>query len=161
MQLKRIAEILTAGALATGLAGAGTVPALASSTKHPKAPLLKALTYTPLTTDGSDGFLQAHFTATIELYQNAPSIFFKVDSVGSHNIEVEEGPEPSYRAGVHKVSFTGGALPGGTFRITLFAYQRPSANRGSSALLRSPDPATLVVQEAPEGGAGTGLVTKI
>jgi hypothetical protein len=46
MQLRRIARILTTGSLAIGLASAGAAPALAaSSAKHQKAPLLKALTW--------------------------------------------------------------------------------------------------------------------
>jgi hypothetical protein len=148
--------MLTAGSLAIGIAGAGAAPALASSAKHAKAPLLKALAYMPLTTDGSDGFLEARYTATVELYQKAPSIFFKVESVGSHNVNVEEGPEASYRAGVHKVSFTSDALPGGTFKITLIAREGPPVHLNKSA-----DPATLAVAEAPEGVAGAGMVTKI
>ena len=156
MQLRRIARMLTAGSLAIGLASAGATPALASSSKHAKAPLLKALTYTPLTTDGSNGFLQARYTATVELYQYAPSITFAIDSTSSHNIEIEGGPVASYRPGIHKVSFLDDALPEGTFKLTLFAYQRPPAH-----LLKSSDPATLVVAPAPEGVAGTGLVTKI
>ena len=157
MQLRRIAGMLTAGSLAIGLASAGAVPALAaSSAKHQKAPLLRALTYTPLTTDGEDGFLEAHFTATVELYQKAPSIFFKVESVGSHNIAVEEGPESSYKPGLHKVSFTGDALPGGTFKITLIAREGPPLH-----VNKSTDPATLVIAPAPEGSAGAGMVTKI
>jgi hypothetical protein len=157
MQLRRLAGMLTAGSLAIGLAGVSATPVLAaSSAKHAKAPLLKALTYTPLSTDGEDGFLEAHFTATVELYQKTPSIFFKVESVGSHNIDVEEGPESSYKPGLHKVSFTGDALPGGTFKITLIAREGPPVH-----LNKSTDPATLAVAAAPEGAAGAGTVTKI
>jgi hypothetical protein len=157
MQLRRIAGMLTAGSLAIGLASASATPALAaSSAKHAKAPLLKALTYTPLTTDGEDGFLEAHFTATVELYQKAPSIFFKVESVGSHNIDVEEGPESSYKPGLHKVSFTADALPEGTFKLTLIAREGPPVH-----LNKSTNPATLVIAPAPEGAAGTGTVTKL
>jgi hypothetical protein len=157
MQRRRIARMLTAGSLAIAMASAGAAPALAaSSAKHPKAPLLKALTYTPLTTDGSDGFLEARFTATVDLYQKAPSIFFKVDSVGSRNIEVEEGPHASYKAGLHTVSFTADALPEGTFTIALIAREGPPLR-----LNKSSDPAKLVIAPAPEGAAGTGMVTKI
>jgi hypothetical protein len=156
MQRRRIARTLTAGSLAIALASAGATPALASSAKHAKAPLLKALSYAPLTTDGSDGFLEAHFTATIELYQKAPSIFFKVDSVGSHNIAVEEGPHASYKPGLHTVSFTADALPEGTFSITLVAREGPPVR-----LNKSSDPATLVIAPAAEGAAGSGTVSKI
>jgi hypothetical protein len=157
MQRRRIARMLTAGSLAIALASAGAAPALAaSSAKQPKAPLLKALSYTPLTTDGSDGFLEARFTATVELYQAAPSIYFDVDSVGSNNIAVEEGPHASYKPGLRKVSFIADALPEGTFRITLVAREGPPLR-----LVKSSDPATLVIAPAAEGAAGTGMVTKI
>jgi hypothetical protein len=144
----------TVGRTARGCALAA--PGAAASAAHAKAPLLKALTYTPLTTDGSDGFLQARYTATVDLYKAAPSITFTIDSVGSHNIEIEEGPHTSYRAGIHKVSFIGSALPEGTFRITLIAREGPPLR-----LVKSSDPATLIVAPAPEGSAGAGTVTKI
>ncbi|MGH2864550.1 MAG: hypothetical protein ACRDJX_04805 [Solirubrobacteraceae bacterium] len=65
---------------------------------------------------------------------------------------------------MHKVSFTFDALPGGTFQITLFARVRPPANSDTlkaPAPIKSSDPATLVVKEAGEGEAGTGMVSKI
>jgi hypothetical protein len=157
MQLRRLsAGPLVATLCALTASGALAAPGAAASTAHAKAPLLKALTYTPLTTDGSDGFLQARYTATVDLYKAAPSITFTIDSVGTHNIEIEEGPHTSYRAGIHKVSFIGSALPEGTFRITLIAREGPPLR-----LVKSSDPATLLVAPAPEGSAGAGTVTKI
>jgi hypothetical protein len=157
MQLRRLsAGPLVATLCALTASGALAVPGAAASTAHAKVPLLKALTYTPLTTDGSDGFRQARFTATIDLYKAAPSIFFKVDSTSSNNVAVEEGPHVSYRAGIHKVSFIADALPEGTFSITLVAREGPPVH-----LVKSSDPATLVVAPAPEGSAGAGTVTKL
>jgi hypothetical protein len=157
MQLRRpSAGPFVTTLLALTASCAFAVPSAAAGTAHAKAPLLKALTYTPLTTDGSDGFLQARYTATIELYKAAPSITFTTDSVGSRNIEIEQGPHASYRAGLHKVSFIGNALPEGTFRLTLVAREGPPVH-----LVKSSDPATLVVAPAPEGAAGAGTVTKI
>ncbi|HXP37732.1 MAG TPA: hypothetical protein VN817_08200 [Solirubrobacteraceae bacterium] len=157
MQLRRLsAGPLVATLCALTASCALAVPGAAASTAHAKAPLLKGLTYTPLTTDGSDGFLQARYTATVDLYKAAPSITFTIDSVGTHNIEIEEGPHSSYRAGVHKVSFTGKALPEGTFKITLIAREGPPVH-----LVKSSDPATLLVAPAPEGSAGAGTVAKI
>lgn len=129
-----------------------------------KAPLLKSLTYTPLTTTGSDGFLQARWTATVKLSRPAPSITFTILSTSSKNVETEAGPEKSYSAGVHKVSFESTALPGGTYKVTLLARVRPpkySNSLRAPAPLKSSDPATLIVAEATEGKAGTGSVTKI
>jgi hypothetical protein len=160
----------TACLLAVSLLGVGlALPASsafgAHAAKHKtKAPLLKSLTYTPLTTNGPDGFLQARYTATIKLYHSAPSITFTIDSTSSHNFETEAGPEKSYSAGMHKVSFLYDALPGGTYQITLYARVRPSANSDTlapPAPLKSSDPATLVVAEAPQGQDGAGKVTKI
>jgi hypothetical protein len=163
MQLKRpTAGLLVASTL--GLASVALPATPVSAAVTHKRPLLESLTYTPTTEHGSDGFLEAKYTATIRLYQSAPSITFTIDSVGTHNFATEAGPEKSYRAGVHKVSFTYDALPGGTFRITLFARVRPSADSPSlrsPAPIKSSDPATLVVKEAGEGEAGTGMVTKI
>lgn len=154
--------LLAASLLGVGLALPASSAFGAHAAKNKtKAPLLKSLTYTPLTTDGSDGFLQARYTATIKLYHSAPSITFTIDSTSSHNFETEAGPEKSYSAGVHKVSFLYDALPGGTYKITLFARVRPPAGSLFAASIKSSDPATLVVAEAPEGQDGAGKVTKI
>jgi hypothetical protein len=154
--------LLAASLLGVGLALPANSAFGAHTAKHKtKAPLLKGLTYTPLTTDGADGFLQARYTATVKLYHSAPSITFTIDSTSSHNVETEAGPEKSYSAGVHKVSFVSDALPTGTYRITLYARVRPPADSLSSSPLKSSDPATLVIAEAPEGKAGAGTVTKI
>lgn len=158
MSLPLAASALAALAL---VAPASSATIAHASKQKIKAPLLKSLIYTPLTTKGEDGFLQARFTATVKLYHSAPSISFMIKSVSSHNIETEATPEKSYSAGVHKVSFIGDALPGGTYKITLYEAVRPPAGSLFATSIKSSDPATLVVQEERNGVAGAGTVTKI
>jgi hypothetical protein len=152
---------------AVSLAGASSgVPAALASTADAaksKAPVLKALSYTPGTVKDEQGFLTARFTATVKLNVPAPSIYFEIQSTSSKNVEEEVGPEPSYRAGVHKVSFTTTALPGGTYKITLYARVRPpkGSSYDSAKPLKGLAPATLVVGEATETTAGAGQVTKV
>jgi hypothetical protein len=163
MRQTRASSVLSACVLSIATAALAASPAAASSSHH-KAPLLKALTFTPTSTDGPDGFLQAKWTATVVLYQSAPSIYFAIDSTSSHNVETEAGPERSYTPGVHKVTFTSDALPGDTYKVTLFARVRPPKDSDSlrpPAPLKSSDPATLVVATAGEGTAGAGTVTKL
>lgn len=162
---RRSSAALTASLLLVVLALQAS-PALAAKAHKQagKTPLLKGLTYTPLTTTGSDGFVQARWTATVKLSQSAPSIYFMVTSTSSKNVDTEVGPEKSYSAGVHTMSFVTTALPGGTFKVTLFARVHPPKNSGSlrpPTPLKSSNPATLIVQEATEGKAGAGTVTKI
>lgn len=166
MQISKRSFPALAALLALAAIALPASPAFAGKARKQatKAPLLKSLTYTPLTTTGSDGFLQARWTATVKLYHSAPSIVFTVLSTSSKNVETEVGPEPGYSAGVHKVSFISTALPGGTYEVTLLARVRPpkySDSLRAPAPLKSSDPATLIVQEATEGKAGAGSVTKI
>jgi hypothetical protein len=152
--------LLLASLAVIGAFGAAPMPASAASTHQ--RPVLKNLIYTPLTEHGSDGFLEARFTVSFRLYKPAPSIAFTIDSVGTHNVETEAGPSKSYGVGLHHATFTTDAFSGGTYRVTLVARVRPPAGSGRSfTLLKSTDPATLVIAAAPEGVAGAGTVTKI
>lgn len=153
-------------AAALGIASVGGVDAEAAAhadaAKNNPRPLIKSMTYTPLKTKEEDGFLQARVTATVKLSKPAPSIYFEVTSTSSKNVEEQIGPEPSYGTGVHKISFTTTALPGGTYKLTLYAYVKPPKDSGESAkTLKGSNPATLVVEEATETEAGTGKVTKL
>jgi hypothetical protein len=161
--MKKLAACLLG---AVSLAGASSaVPAALASTAHAaksKAPVLMALSYTPGTVKDEQGFLTARFTATVKLKAPAPSIYFELQSTTSKNVEEEVGPEASYRAGVHKISFTTTALPGGTYRLVLYARVRPPKGSYDNVKpLKGLDPATLVVGEATETEAGKGQVTKV
>jgi hypothetical protein len=156
---------LSSTLLAAVLLATSAGPASAHKRKAPSdAPVLEALRYTATTSHGSDGFLEADVTATIRLYKPAPSITFTIDSTANHNVATEAGPEASYGPGVHKVSFTTDAFSGGTYLFTLYARVRPPKNSDSlrpPAPLKSADPATVVIANAPEGVAGAGVVTKL
>jgi hypothetical protein len=165
MRAPRTGTALSSTLLAAVLLATSAGPASAHKRKkHSDAPVLEALTYTPTTSHGSNGYLEADITATIRLYKPAPSITFTIDSTTNHNVETEAGPEASYGPGVHKVSFTTDAFSGGTYRFTLYALVRPPKNSDSlrpPAPLKSSDPATVVIAEAPEGVAGAGVVSKL
>ena len=165
MRLARTGTAISSALLAAVLLAASVGPASARGrVKHSYAPVLKALTYTPTTLHGSDGFLEARITATIRIYSPAPSIYFTIDSTANQNVRTEAGPEASYGPGLHKVSFMTDAFSGGTYRFTLYAFVRRPKNSYSlrpPAPLKSSDPATVVIADAPEGVAGAGVVTKL
>lgn len=165
MKSKRtIAKALGVLGLALAPIAVSTTPAVAATaraSKKAKGPVLKSLAYTPLTIKEEDGYLEARFTGTVTLYSSAPSIYFEVTSTTSNDVSEEIGPEPSYKAGTHKFSFTTTALPGGTYKLTLLARVKPSKYSDTVKSLKGSNPATLVVEEATETEAGAGKITKI